>query len=91
MLPCTPARDELAGITALITAIATNTYVEKALAVLTFAAIDLLCNKLVFPAVLNPAHKFKRVLFYTRQIQRFLQRDTDFKIREYEKTTQQEE
>ncbi|MDZ7970870.1 MAG: hypothetical protein RM368_39115 [Nostoc sp. DedSLP03] len=36
-------------------------------------------------------HKFKRVLFYTRDIQRFLQRDTDFKIREYEETTQQDE
>ncbi|MDZ8096783.1 MAG: hypothetical protein RM049_07585 [Nostoc sp. DedQUE04] len=36
-------------------------------------------------------HKFKRVLFYTRDIQRFLQRDTDFKIREYEETTQQNE
>ncbi|MBN4003099.1 MAG: hypothetical protein HWQ58_15310 [Nostoc sp. LPT] len=36
-------------------------------------------------------HKFKRVLFYTRDIQRFLQRDTDFKIREYEETTQPDE
>ncbi|MEA5624102.1 hypothetical protein [Nostoc sp. UHCC 0251] len=36
-------------------------------------------------------HKFKRVLFYTRDIQRFLQRDTDFKIREYEETTQADE
>ncbi|HYX18776.1 MAG TPA: hypothetical protein VE944_31290 [Nostoc sp.] len=36
-------------------------------------------------------HKFKRVLFYTRDIQRFLQRDTDFNIREYEETTQPEE
>ncbi|MBH8563757.1 hypothetical protein I8748_16425 [Nostoc sp. CENA67] len=29
-------------------------------------------------------HKFKKLLFYTRDIQRFLQRDTDFKIRDYE-------
>ncbi|MEH2128901.1 hypothetical protein [Nostoc sp.] len=36
-------------------------------------------------------HKFRRVLFYTRDIQRFLQRDTDFKIREYEETTQPDE
>lgn len=36
-------------------------------------------------------HKFKRVLFYTRDIQRFLQRDTDFNIREYEETTQADE
>ena len=35
-------------------------------------------------------HKFKRILFYTRDIQRFLQRDTDFNIREYEENTQEE-
>ncbi|WGV23475.1 hypothetical protein [Halotia branconii] len=35
-------------------------------------------------------HKFKRVLFYTRDIQRFLQRDTNFQIREYEENTEQE-
>lgn len=35
-------------------------------------------------------HKFKRLLFYTRDIQRFLQRDTTFKIREYEENTQEE-
>lgn len=36
-------------------------------------------------------HKFRRVLFYTRDIQNFLQRDTNFKIREYEETTQPNE
>lgn len=36
-------------------------------------------------------HKFKRVLFYTRDIQRFLQRDTNFQIREYEEHTQPDE
>jgi hypothetical protein len=36
-------------------------------------------------------HKFKRLLFYTRDIQRFLQRDTDFVIREYEEHTAQDE
>ncbi|MBG1240724.1 hypothetical protein [Nostoc sp. NZL] len=36
-------------------------------------------------------HKFKRLLFYTRDVQQFLQRDTAFKIREYEETTQQDE
>ncbi|QMS87303.1 hypothetical protein HUN01_06790 [Nostoc edaphicum CCNP1411] len=35
-------------------------------------------------------HKFKRLLFYTRDIQRFLQRDTTFNIREYEENTQEE-
>lgn len=33
-------------------------------------------------------HKFRRTLFYTRDVQRFLQRTTEFKIREYEETTQ---
>lgn len=32
-------------------------------------------------------HKFKRSLFYTREIQRFLQRSTEFQIREYEEQT----
>lgn len=32
-------------------------------------------------------HKFKRLLFYTRDVQRFLQRDTNFQIREYEEQT----
>ncbi|MEH2077018.1 MAG: hypothetical protein V7K57_21900 [Nostoc sp.] len=36
-------------------------------------------------------HKFKRLLFYTRDIQRFLQKDTAFKMREYEENTQPEE
>jgi uncharacterized Ntn-hydrolase superfamily protein len=36
-------------------------------------------------------HKFKRNLFYTREIQKFLQRDTDFQIREYEEQTSQGE
>ncbi|MDZ8090241.1 MAG: hypothetical protein RMY16_32525 [Nostoc sp. DedQUE12b] len=36
-------------------------------------------------------HKFKRLLFYTRDVQRFLQKDTNFNIREYEETTQQDE
>ncbi len=36
-------------------------------------------------------HKFKRLLFYTRDVQRFLQKDTAFQIREYEETTQQDE
>ncbi len=35
-------------------------------------------------------HKFKRLLFYTRDVQRFLQRDTAFQIREYEENTEQE-
>ncbi|MEA5506177.1 hypothetical protein VB735_24280 [Halotia wernerae UHCC 0503] len=35
-------------------------------------------------------HKFKRLLFYTRDVQRFLQRDTSFQIREYEENTEQE-
>ncbi len=35
-------------------------------------------------------HKFKRLLFYTRDVQRFLQRDTNFRIREYEENTEQE-
>ncbi len=33
-------------------------------------------------------HKFKRAIFYSRDIQKYLQRKTDFKIREYEETTQ---
>jgi uncharacterized Ntn-hydrolase superfamily protein len=32
-------------------------------------------------------HKFKRSLFYTRDIQRFLQRSTEYQIREYEEQT----
>ncbi|AFY48904.1 hypothetical protein Nos7524_3101 [Nostoc sp. PCC 7524] len=32
-------------------------------------------------------HKFKRSLFYTREIQRFLQRTTEYQIREYEEQT----
>ncbi len=35
-------------------------------------------------------HKFKRLLFYTRDMQRFLNKDTAFQIREYEETTGQE-
>ncbi|WP_445629265.1 hypothetical protein [Nostoc sp. DSM 114167] len=35
-------------------------------------------------------HKFKKVLFYTRDIQSFLQRDSDFKIREYYEHTNEE-
>ncbi len=35
-------------------------------------------------------HKFKRLLFYTRDLQRFLQRDTAFNIREYEEQTEEE-
>jgi hypothetical protein len=35
-------------------------------------------------------HKFKRLLFYTRDIQRFLQRDTSFGIREYEEQSDNE-
>ncbi|MCV3215100.1 hypothetical protein OGM63_16535 [Plectonema radiosum NIES-515] len=35
-------------------------------------------------------HKFKRLLFYSREIQRFLQRDTNFQIREYEETKEDE-
>ncbi|BAY77961.1 hypothetical protein NIES25_44310 [Nostoc linckia NIES-25] len=35
-------------------------------------------------------HKFKRLLFYTRDVQRFLQKDTAFKMREYEENTQEE-
>ncbi len=35
-------------------------------------------------------HKFKRLLFYTRDVQRYLQKDTAFKIREYEENTQEE-
>jgi hypothetical protein len=30
-------------------------------------------------------HKFRRLLFYSREVQRFLQRDTNFQIREYDK------
>ncbi|MCM0591347.1 MAG: hypothetical protein KA716_31840 [Gloeotrichia echinulata DEX184] len=36
-------------------------------------------------------HKFKRLLFYTRDVQRFLQKDSNFSIREYEEITEQEE
>jgi uncharacterized Ntn-hydrolase superfamily protein len=32
-------------------------------------------------------HKFKRSLFYTRDIQRYLQRNTEYQIREYEEQT----
>ncbi|MEH1772975.1 hypothetical protein [Nostoc sp.] len=35
-------------------------------------------------------HKFKRLLFYTRDVQRFLQKDSSFVIREYEENTEQE-
>ncbi|WP_448271355.1 hypothetical protein [Nostoc sp. DSM 114160] len=35
-------------------------------------------------------HKFKRVLFYTRDIQRFLQKNGNFTIREYEENTEEE-
>jgi hypothetical protein len=35
-------------------------------------------------------HKFKWLLFYTWDIQRYLQKDTTFKIREYEEITQEE-
>ncbi|MEH1796307.1 MULTISPECIES: hypothetical protein [unclassified Nostoc] len=35
-------------------------------------------------------HKFKRLLFYTRDVQRFLQKDSSFVIREYEEDTEQE-
>jgi hypothetical protein len=35
-------------------------------------------------------HKFKRLLFYTRDVQRFLQRDTTFSMREYEEQTGEE-
>jgi hypothetical protein len=35
-------------------------------------------------------HKFKRLLFYTRDLQRFLQKDSNFTIREYEENTQEE-
>jgi hypothetical protein len=35
-------------------------------------------------------HKFKRLLFYTRDVQRFLQKDSSFIIREYEENTQEE-
>jgi hypothetical protein len=34
-------------------------------------------------------HKFRRLLFYTREMQRFLQRDTVFQIREYEETREE--
>lgn len=36
-------------------------------------------------------HKFKRLLFYTRDIQRYMQKSSDFKMREYEENTQGEE
>jgi hypothetical protein len=32
-------------------------------------------------------HKFKRSLFYTRDVQRFLQRTTEYQMREYEEHT----
>jgi hypothetical protein len=35
-------------------------------------------------------HKFKRLLFYNREMQKFLQRDTAFQIREYEETREEE-
>jgi hypothetical protein len=35
-------------------------------------------------------HKFKRLLFYTREMQRFLQKDTNFQIREYEESKEEE-
>ncbi|MGI8502041.1 MAG: hypothetical protein ACR2LR_13020 [Hassallia sp.] len=35
-------------------------------------------------------HKFKRLLFYSREMQRFLQKDTSFQIREYEETREEE-
>jgi uncharacterized protein YoxC len=35
-------------------------------------------------------HKFKRLLFYNREMQKFLQRDTAFQIREYEETKEEE-
>ena len=35
-------------------------------------------------------HKFKRLLFYTRDIQRYLAKDTCFIIREYEENTEEE-
>ncbi|MEH2216887.1 MULTISPECIES: hypothetical protein [unclassified Nostoc] len=35
-------------------------------------------------------HKFKRLLFYTRDIQRFLQKGGNFTIREYEENTEEE-
>lgn len=36
-------------------------------------------------------HKFKKLLFYVRDIQSFLQRDSDFKIREYYEYNSNEE
>ncbi|MHC5598254.1 MAG: hypothetical protein ACYTXC_20335 [Nostoc sp.] len=35
-------------------------------------------------------HKFKRLLFYTRDVQRYLQKGTDYTIREYEENTEEE-
>ena len=35
-------------------------------------------------------HKFKRLLFYTRDIQRYLAKDTSFIIREYEESSEEE-
>lgn len=35
-------------------------------------------------------HKFKRLLFYTRDMQRFLQKGTEFMIREYEENEEEE-
>jgi hypothetical protein len=35
-------------------------------------------------------HKFKRLLFYSREMQRFLQKDTNFQIREYEESKEEE-
>jgi hypothetical protein len=34
--------------------------------------------------------KFKRLLFYTRDIERYLQKDTTFRIRDYEEVNQEE-
>ncbi len=35
-------------------------------------------------------HKFRRLLFYCREMQRFLQKDTNFQIREYEENKEEE-
>jgi parvulin-like peptidyl-prolyl isomerase len=35
-------------------------------------------------------HKFRRLLFYNREMQKFLQRDTTFQIREYEESKEDE-
>jgi hypothetical protein len=34
-------------------------------------------------------HKFKRLLFYSREMQKFLQKDTSFQIREYEESKEE--